>query len=62
MEIDKINQNYFSGYEDLSVHELMIKDKSRTETYLAAIEANKESFKGSLNSSTLLNLSQKMLL
>ena len=39
------NDVYFSSYEDLSVHELMIKDKPRTLAYKNYIEKNAALFK-----------------
>jgi len=40
------NAVYFRSYEELSVHELMIKDKPRTDGYRDAIEANREQLQG----------------
>ncbi|KAF4692739.1 Protein arginine n-methyltransferase, partial [Perkinsus olseni] len=37
---------YFNSYDDLSVHDLMLKDKPRVEGYIRAFEANKERLKG----------------
>jgi len=34
------NEEYFSSYEELSVHELMLKDKPRTEAYLNSFKLN----------------------
>jgi len=39
------NDVYFSSYEDLSVHELMLKDKPRTLAYMEYIEKNTNFFK-----------------
>jgi protein arginine N-methyltransferase 1 len=35
---------YFSSYEELSVHELMLKDQPRTRAYQIFIENNKDFF------------------
>jgi len=43
-EFDEFDE-YFASYGDISVHELMIKDKPRTEAYLKAIQANQELFR-----------------
>jgi len=43
-EFDEFD-DYFASYGDISVHELMIKDKPRTEAYLKAIQANQELFR-----------------
>lgn len=42
MEVD--NEEYFKSYEDLDVHELMLKDKPRNEAYRNAIMSNKKIF------------------
>lgn len=39
------NNDYFKSYEELSVHELMIKDKPRTDAYLNAIKNNPDLIK-----------------
>lgn len=39
-------RRYFNSYDDLSVHDLMLKDKPRVEGYIRAFEANKERLKG----------------
>ncbi|XP_026325560.1 probable protein arginine N-methyltransferase 6.1 [Hyposmocoma kahamanoa] len=44
MEGDPGQTEYFSSYEDLEVHKLMLEDKSRTETYRNAILSNKDYF------------------
>ena len=41
---EAINAVYFNSYEELSVHELMLKDKPRTEAYQNAILKNKGLF------------------
>jgi type I protein arginine methyltransferase len=41
MEID----NYFHSYEDLEIHELMLKDTARNMAYRNAILSNTEQFK-----------------
>ena len=35
---------YFDSYNDIDVHELMLKDKPRTEAYMKFINENKEMF------------------
>ncbi|CAK1551492.1 unnamed protein product [Leptosia nina] len=40
-----IPDNYFSSYEDLEIHRLMLEDEPRTSTYRKAILNNKEYFK-----------------
>ncbi|KAG5682665.1 hypothetical protein PVAND_012004 [Polypedilum vanderplanki] len=42
MEVD--SDEYFKSYEDLDIHELMLKDKARNEAYKNAIFANKHLF------------------
>ena len=42
----KEDNSYFSSYADLSVHELMLKDKPRTEAYRSFIERNADLFQG----------------
>ncbi|KAF4673629.1 Protein arginine n-methyltransferase [Perkinsus chesapeaki] len=37
---------YFNSYDDLSVHDLMLKDKPRLEGYIRAFEANKDRLRG----------------
>ncbi|CAH2042309.1 unnamed protein product, partial [Iphiclides podalirius] len=39
------NNEYFTSYEDLEIHRLMLDDSSRTETYRMAIDNNKEYFR-----------------
>jgi hypothetical protein len=46
MEVD--GDEYFKSYEDLEIHELMLKDTTRNEAYKRAIEDNKNNFKVSL--------------
>ena len=41
-----VDTTYFASYEDLSVHELMLKDRPRTEAYRDFILKNKALFKG----------------
>jgi hypothetical protein len=43
MEVD--SEEYFKSYEDLEIHELMLKDKARNEAYRNAIFSNKELFR-----------------
>ncbi len=43
MEI--VDQDYFLGYGDIKVHQLMLKDTPRTEGYRNAIESHSELFK-----------------
>jgi protein arginine N-methyltransferase 1 len=43
--MDKVDEEYFGSYEDLRVHEVMLKDKPRTEGYLNAIKLNPTDFK-----------------
>ena len=38
------NDGYFSSYEDLDVHKLMLKDQPRTKAYQNFIECNKALF------------------
>ncbi|CAG9802184.1 unnamed protein product [Chironomus riparius] len=45
MEVD--NDEYFKSYEDLDIHELMLKDKPRNEAYRNAIMSNKKVFENS---------------
>ncbi|XP_063701506.1 uncharacterized protein LOC134831643 [Culicoides brevitarsis] len=45
MDVDTINQDYFTSYEDLEIHELMLLDDARTQTYRKAIEACSSLFK-----------------
>jgi len=33
-----VDETYFKGYEEMSVHELMLKDKPRNKAYREAIE------------------------
>lgn len=42
---DIIDHDYFANYEDLSVHELMLRDKPRQEAYRSAVLTNKYLFK-----------------
>lgn len=42
MDVD--SDEYFKSYEDLDVHELMLKDKPRNEAYRNAILSNKKLF------------------
>ena len=42
MEVDQ--DDYFTSYEDLEVHELMLTDKARNEAYRSAIMANQSKF------------------
>jgi len=42
------NPCYFNSYGDLKVHELMLKDKTRTEFYKNVIFSNKELFEGKI--------------
>ena len=42
MEVD--SDEYFKSYEDLDIHELMLKDKPRNEAYRSAILSNKKVF------------------
>ncbi|XP_049877359.1 protein arginine N-methyltransferase 6 [Pectinophora gossypiella] len=41
MEVDSTQNEYFTSYEDLEVHRLMLEDHPRTEAYKNAIFANK---------------------
>ena len=41
----KVDGDYFSSYDDVEVHRLMIRDKSRTEAYQKAITENGQYFK-----------------
>lgn len=41
MEVD----SYFTSYEDLLIHELMLRDGPRNQAYKKAIEQNAEKFK-----------------
>uniref|UniRef100_A0A336LS43 type I protein arginine methyltransferase n=1 Tax=Culicoides sonorensis TaxID=179676 RepID=A0A336LS43_CULSO len=45
MEVDSINNDYFTSYEDLEIHELMLLDLPRTQTYRHAIETLSDLFK-----------------
>ena len=45
-ETADVDTTYFASYEDLSVHELMLKDRPRTEAYRDFILKNKALFKG----------------
>jgi hypothetical protein len=45
MDYKNEKDNYFSSYSKFHIHEEMIKDKVRTESYMAAIENNKDAFK-----------------
>lgn len=40
------DEEYFSSYEDLEIHRLMVADAPRTEAYQRAIEANRHRFEG----------------
>ena len=42
------DNTYFSSYDDLEVHRLMLLDKPRTESYQKAILDNREFFKGKI--------------
>lgn len=42
MEVDR--DEYFSSYEDLEIHALMLKDKPRNEAYQRAIVKNRKLF------------------
>ncbi|XP_013163120.1 PREDICTED: probable protein arginine N-methyltransferase 6 [Papilio xuthus] len=42
------DQDYFTSYEDLEIHRLMLEDYSRTETYRKAIHEHKECFKNKI--------------
>ena len=44
-KVEAQESTYFTSYEDLSVHELMLKDEARTRTYQAFIEAQSDFFK-----------------
>lgn len=46
MEIDEPSNSYFRSYEDLEIHQLMLKDKSRNKAYHDAIINSKEDFAG----------------
>jgi predicted RNA methylase len=39
------NDDYFKSYEDLDIHELMLKDEPRTKAYQHYIESNSTLFK-----------------
>jgi 2-polyprenyl-3-methyl-5-hydroxy-6-metoxy-1,4-benzoquinol methylase len=41
-----VTDEYFTEYSDWTVHELMLRDKVRTETFRDAVEANAHLFKG----------------
>lgn len=43
---DRIENEYFSSYEDVEIHRLMISDHPRTSAYADAIKKNKHLFKG----------------
>ncbi|XP_045777482.1 probable protein arginine N-methyltransferase 6.1 [Maniola jurtina] len=45
MEMDISKSEYFSSYEDLEIHRLMLEDDPRTDTYRRAILENKGYFK-----------------
>ncbi|KAJ2948547.1 hypothetical protein O0L34_g7802 [Tuta absoluta] len=45
MEVDPALNRYFSSYEDLEVHRLMLEDHPRTEAYRNAILASRDYFK-----------------
>ncbi|XP_075981313.1 arginine methyltransferase 8 [Anticarsia gemmatalis] len=45
MEIDSVQNEYFSSYEDLEIHRLMLEDEPRTLAYKNAILNNKSYFK-----------------
>ncbi|XP_034835293.1 uncharacterized protein Art8 [Maniola hyperantus] len=45
MEMDISKSDYFSSYEDLEIHRLMLEDDPRTDTYRRAILENKGYFK-----------------
>lgn len=42
MEVDS---EYFTSYENLEIHELMLRDEPRNEAYRSAIMGNKSAFK-----------------
>lgn len=42
MEVD--NNEYFTSYENLEIHELMLTDRARNEAYRKAIIGNKSLF------------------
>ena len=46
MEYDPKQDYYFGSYSHFNIHEEMIKDKVRTESYMQAIEDNRDQFKG----------------
>lgn len=46
MEVDRNNDEYFKSYQDLEIHELMLKDKARNEAYRKAIFDNIALFEG----------------
>ncbi|CAH0401291.1 unnamed protein product [Chilo suppressalis] len=48
MEPNSIQNEYFSSYEDLEVHRLMLEDNPRTLAYKNAIMNNKSYFKGKI--------------
>lgn len=55
MEVD--GSEYFTSYENLEIHELMLTDEARNEAYRTAILSNKASFQVSeLN--TLLRIAE----
>jgi hypothetical protein len=47
MEVD--NSEYFTSYENLEIHEIMLKDKPRNEAYRKAIFQNKSAFEVRIN-------------
>lgn len=44
MEVDR--DEYFTSYEDLEIHALMLNDKPRNEAYQQAILQNRKLFEG----------------
>ena len=42
---EKVDGDYFSSYDDVEVHRLMIRDRARTEAYQRAITGNQYYFK-----------------
>lgn len=45
VNLEQVNSEYFTSYEDLNIHELMLKDKPRTLAYKNAIEKNADLIK-----------------
>ena len=41
----KVDEEYFTSYDSVEVHRLMIRDKARTDTYKNAILQNPQYFK-----------------